>query len=464
MILFIVAVVSSLAIVALGLVQGRRCFGAYDRTTLQVYEFSKVLKSCAEGISFKEVLGGWSKSEDATIAYVARSMLRFFGKQPLQLQGRLGWVVDLEMLCDPRRNFRAHPGFGKSEVMPGVLTGIGILFTFLGLSAGIFGLDPTNAEQLTSGVSRLLSGMSLAFLTSIAGLGTSLWWTWRNKLCNAAFEAAFAELSLMLHSKPFLLVPEEMNYQLLDFQATQTQALTNLGETIYQATTRAFNEAGLQEIKKMLARVGDNRGVNEILDLLRNELTNLNRSAVENAEINRKLNRAVNLLVQSQTEGRPAVGAGATGLLSGNPEEVVANLARINQAQSQTTNSIQEASLELHKMLKTARVASADIAKVHRHVKEHLDQLDAHWKAYQQHLQGMQSSLERTLVSFGDGMKNSLVQVHGQIDGLLAQSLNHFSGTLENLEGTVNGLALLLQKEAGDQNGSAKGWLGRLNR
>ena len=462
MILLIVSIIASLGIVGLGLAQGRKCFDAYNHTIDQVNKLTGVLQSCAEGVSFKEVLGGWARAEDPTVSRMVRSMLRFLEKEPLRLNGRLGWVVDLENLCDAKLNFRAHPGFGKTEVMPGVLTGIGILFTFLGLSVGIFGLDPTNAEQLTSGVKRLLGGMSLAFLTSIAGLATSLWWIWRNKLTRAAFDGAFSECLLTLQTKPFLLVPEEMNYQLLEHQAAQTKALADMGETFYKAAGRAFEDAGFGEIRKLLEKVSDNRGVNDILELLRVELTNLNRSSSENSEINRKLNRAINILVKTQNEQGAANGGAVAGLVEGSPEQVVANLGKIHQAQTVAVSGIQDAAAELHKLLKTAKVASADIARVHRHVKEHLEQLNTHWQNYQQNLQNMQGTLENTLKTFGEDMNKSLVEAHGQVDGLLAQSLTHFSGTLENLQATVDALAMLVQKA--DEGGSAKGLLGRLNR
>lgn len=60
----------------------------------------------------------------------------------------------------------------------GQLSGLGILGTFVGLSAGIFlakdGLSGNNMVQLQSALSELLGGAALAFWTSIIGILTSL--------------------------------------------------------------------------------------------------------------------------------------------------------------------------------------------------------------------------------------------------------------------------------------------------
>lgn len=62
--------------------------------------------------------------------------------------------------------------------VPGQLTGLGILGTFLGLAAGITlartNLASTDTALLQQSLGRLLDGASLAFLTSITGLLTSI--------------------------------------------------------------------------------------------------------------------------------------------------------------------------------------------------------------------------------------------------------------------------------------------------
>ena len=62
--------------------------------------------------------------------------------------------------------------------VPNMLTGLGILGTFIGLVAGIYlagqGLQSPSLEEMRQALARLLNGASLAFLTSIVGLSCSL--------------------------------------------------------------------------------------------------------------------------------------------------------------------------------------------------------------------------------------------------------------------------------------------------
>jgi ABC-type transporter Mla subunit MlaD len=67
-------------------------------------------------------------------------------------------------------------GFYRS--MPNLLTGLGILGTFMGLAAGVgaarVGLSSGDPTEITASLQQLLSGASLAFLTSITGIGSSI--------------------------------------------------------------------------------------------------------------------------------------------------------------------------------------------------------------------------------------------------------------------------------------------------
>lgn len=52
----------------------------------------------------------------------------------------------------------------------GILVGIGVLGTFIGLTIGIGGIDISDSERLSAGIQNLLGGMNTAFWTSIFGM------------------------------------------------------------------------------------------------------------------------------------------------------------------------------------------------------------------------------------------------------------------------------------------------------
>jgi uncharacterized coiled-coil DUF342 family protein len=67
------------------------------------------------------------------------------------------------------------------NAFPNILTGIGIVGTFVGLVAGIYiaspGLSADNIDEAKAALNTLLSGASLAFLTSIFGLTSSMFFS-----------------------------------------------------------------------------------------------------------------------------------------------------------------------------------------------------------------------------------------------------------------------------------------------
>lgn len=71
------------------------------------------------------------------------------------------------------------------NAFPNILTGVGILGTFVGLVVGIYlaapGLNSEDIKQAKEALSLLLNGASLAFVTSIFGLGASLIFSWLEK-------------------------------------------------------------------------------------------------------------------------------------------------------------------------------------------------------------------------------------------------------------------------------------------
>lgn len=61
-----------------------------------------------------------------------------------------------------------------ADLIPGLLTSLGILGTFMGMMEGLGGLDFTNADKIIEGIPTLLTGMQFAFGTSVAGVSCSI--------------------------------------------------------------------------------------------------------------------------------------------------------------------------------------------------------------------------------------------------------------------------------------------------
>ncbi len=61
-----------------------------------------------------------------------------------------------------------------ADLIPGLLTSLGILGTFMGMMDGLGGLDFTNSDKIIEGIPVLLRGMQFAFGTSVVGVTCSI--------------------------------------------------------------------------------------------------------------------------------------------------------------------------------------------------------------------------------------------------------------------------------------------------
>ena len=113
------------------------------------------------------------------------------------------------MPCDTREYINEEtvvnkPGHAQlAELIPGLLTSLGILGTFMGLMQGLTSVDFSNAEGTIQSIPQLLSGMKFAFATSVAGIACSLLFNMLNRIAAGRalraldhFEDAFYELAM----------------------------------------------------------------------------------------------------------------------------------------------------------------------------------------------------------------------------------------------------------------------------
>lgn len=102
------------------------------------------------------------------------------------------------------------PGNGAfAELVPSLLTSLGILGTFIGLMNGLTGIDFTNATKLIEAIPTLLSGMSYAFGTSIAGIACSLLFNILYRIVVGSAYKAIDELSEVFSQLALCRAPDD---------------------------------------------------------------------------------------------------------------------------------------------------------------------------------------------------------------------------------------------------------------
>jgi len=152
---------------------------------------------------------------DREVVLNTKSAFSYFGRESL-----LGEKLNL-------RYFNAFPNF---------LTGAGILGTFMGLVAGIYlasgNLIDIDPNKTRDALQSLLGGASLAFVTSIIGLLTSIVFSIKEKHKLHEFEKLRRIWISALDSSLQRITIEEVNRKVLEEGVKQTRVLSDFSEQL----------------------------------------------------------------------------------------------------------------------------------------------------------------------------------------------------------------------------------------
>lgn len=138
-----------------------------------------------------------------------------------------------------------------AEVVPSLLTSLGILGTFIGLMRGLGGLDiASGGQQLMDGIPTLIGGMTSAFMTSIAGISCSLVFNMLNRMAHGSatraiddFNDAFTDLVMQK--------PLEDNVQMICQQEDRAALLRRISSDM----SARVSEGILSSVEKSLTPV-----------------------------------------------------------------------------------------------------------------------------------------------------------------------------------------------------------------
>ena len=193
----------------------------------------------------------------------------------------------------------------------GMLVGIGVLGTFLGLSYSVTGFDASTSEKILDSIQRLLPGMGTAFFTSLMGMILSSIYILAEKKILSVFSKEIANIADALNEQYYIAdiranekliekvikkfsfqdengniwSPGNMLHRIDSFNDRQTTALENLTEEFYENATSKAVKPLLDEVNRATSTLaekidrlaqsvqspGDNM-VNGVINDLRNSI------------------------------------------------------------------------------------------------------------------------------------------------------------------------------------------------
>ena len=174
------------------------------------------------------------------------SWLRFL--QNAEQLDRRGLPTNVEDYINDDTVTHSHGNATLAELLPNLLTSLGILGTFIGLTRGLSGLNFRDATELVEGIPNLLSGMRFAFGTSVAGVSCSLLFNMLNRISQGSsyraiddFVTSFTQLAM---SRPLdndvqlICQNQDRNHMLQGINETLAD---RLAENVGLAITRAMD-------------------------------------------------------------------------------------------------------------------------------------------------------------------------------------------------------------------------------
>ncbi len=143
-----------------------------------------------------------------------------------------------------------------AELIPSLLTSLGILGTFIGMVRGLGGLDFSNSEAIMEGIPVLLSGMQFAFGTSVAGVSCSIVFNVFNRVLQGSsyraiddFVECFTSLAMQR--------PLDNDVQLICQNQDSNHMLSNLTDVLPAQLAGAM-ESSVSHAMQPVAKAMDN--------------------------------------------------------------------------------------------------------------------------------------------------------------------------------------------------------------
>lgn len=288
--------------------------------------------------------------------------------------------------------------FSFYRSVPNLLTGLGILGTFVGLAFGVgaasSGISSGDPSAITDSLQELLDGASLAFLTSIFGISTSILFTPVVRFWSRKLHLEVDRWVGMIEGRMTRVTPESVALDQLEEARSATDQLKTFNTELVFSIEKALDEgvAGrlVPQMDRLIGAVDGIRSdrstdAGQMLERALDRFTaamqertgdqfeemasivaNLNETLKNSAEgLARSQQEAGETLSSVMTEMKESMGAGAT-VMSETLESSLADVTRIvsgasQQLADQLTESSATAATELSEVFNLSSQRIADV-------------------------------------------------------------------------------------------------------
>lgn len=231
------------------------------------------------------------------------------------------------------------PAFSSSRLIlaiPSILTGLGVLGTFVGLQLGIGSLDFSNTDKLTESIKPLINSCAVAFASSVWGVGASLAFSAWEKFCEGIALGRVHKIQNRVDSLFPRYVPEEALLEMERTSRGTENLLKDLAVAIGAEMQKAIGRLGAEIKDAVSSATAEGHGplMEKSAELLSSALTTeLGRLKEQignmSDQFSERFNGASDGLMKSVQNFQPTVEA-LSGAVSDVQRTVVDAVAKLN--------------------------------------------------------------------------------------------------------------------------------------
>ncbi len=331
---------------------------------------------------------------------------------------------------------------GFYQAVPNLLTGMGILGTFVGLAAGVgsasSGLASSNPGEITSALQQLLGGASLAFWTSIVGIVCSILFVVGERSVTRRLHIALVDWVGALESRLERVTPEGVALQQLEQARRTTTQLERFNSELIFSLEKALDEkiAGrlspqLDQLVEAVERLRTDRStdsgqmINDALDRFTAAMQDRAGSQFDEmasivADLNRTLQDSVAGLAQSQQDARTALDSVLSTVRTSMDDSASAMNKSLQESLGEITSAVAAASEQMAERMTTSSATAAaemsnTVGAVTQYLQSAAESLSQSARRSEQVLSGMTSFVEEL-----NELRGTIESTHRQIESAAA--------------------------------------------
>lgn len=265
-----------------------KCFKAVSKIVTDLNRVSKQIEEDFE----KEQVFLWNTYKDKDTIFENEILSTRFKEYQYEMK-RLAVLSDSGYRCDIEDYINRDIIDNAIErnimnLVAGMMTGFGILGTFIGLSFGLQNFSTGTAEEISDSIAPLMDGIKVAFHTSIYGMVFSLCF---NYIYKRKLDEANQAVDAFLDVYKKYVMPNTQNdsiNKLLDYQKRQADNMAGMADTIGEQIAQKISDTMAPHFERMnetisnFANVASQSQVEGIGTLVDKFVSEMNQSLGDN--------------------------------------------------------------------------------------------------------------------------------------------------------------------------------------